>query len=112
MYRLARRFPTRIGFVDWISYAHTALRPLSVVLTGWVLLIGARLFLRRTRSQNLQRKMSPELLVRVLMHFTTDIAPIACIQKQLVQDKLKRWRRQVSPMEVLQRAKVNGVPAM
>lgn len=112
MYRLARRFPTRIGFVDWISYAHTALRPLSVVLTGWVLLIGARLFLRRTRSQNLQRKMSPELLVRELMHFTTDIAPIACIQKQLVQDKLKRWRRQVSPMEVLQRAKVNGVPAI
>ncbi|WP_063589313.1 secretion/conjugation apparatus DotM-related subunit [Achromobacter ruhlandii] len=112
MYRLARRYPTRIGFFDWLGYAHTAMRPMSLFLVGWVLLIGARLYARRAGSQNLQRKMNPDLLVQELMHFTTDIAPIACIQKQLVQNKLKRWRRQVSPMEVLHRAKVKGVPAI
>ncbi|ADP20163.1 MULTISPECIES: secretion/conjugation apparatus DotM-related subunit [Achromobacter] len=112
MYRLARRYPTRIGFFDWLGYAHTAMRPMSLFLVGWVLMIGARLYARRAKSQNLQRKMTPDLLVQELMHFTTDIAPIACIQKQLVQNKLKRWRRQVSPMEVLHRAKVKGVPAI
>lgn len=109
MYHLARRYPTRITIADWLGYAHTTLRPLSILLVIWVLGMGLRLIVRRSQAHNFQRKLTPDRLVHELMHFTTDIAPIACIQNKLVQNKLKSWRRQVSPMEVLKSAKVNGV---
>lgn len=112
MYRLARRYPTRVALKDWLGYAQTSLRPLSVMLASCVAVMGTRLVIKRRRTQNLQRKMTPDLLVQELMPFTSDIAPIACIQKQLVRNTLKHWRRQVSPMELLRRAKVHGVPAI
>jgi hypothetical protein len=111
MYRLARRYPTRIAFEDWVVYANTSLRPLSVILAGVVACMGARL-LSKKRGRGLQRKLTPEKLVHEMVPVFTDIAPIACIQKQLVQNKLKRWRRQVAPMELLNWAKYDGVPVI
>jgi len=106
-YVLFRRHPAHISFPDWLAYVNLGLKP-------WVLVfavVAAWLFRRQVRYIKMGRmneKMTPESLAMQMMRVFTDIAPVVKLQKDLVANRLSKWKRQVFPYEFIQKARHQG----
>lgn len=102
-YQLYRTHPNRIGFMDWCAYLNVALKP-------WVyasLPLYVVLFQRQLRKTKIlrTRKLTPETFAQKMVVAFPEIAPVVCIQKDIVANKFKEWRRQTFPDELLRAAK-------
>lgn len=101
-YELYRQYPNRIGFIDWMSYLNTAFKPWLVVFFA----IYAALFMRQIKKMKTLRqvKLTPLSFAQKMVHSFPEIAPVVCIQKEIVANKFKEWRRQTFPDELIRTA--------
>jgi len=110
-YYVSRYHARHLSFLDWLTFCNVALRPWSIALIG----IMSWLFIRQHKkvaSQRLNRTLSPEELARNMMNVFTDIAPVVSIQSKIAGDKLKEWRRQTFPHEIIQSATYQNKPVL
>jgi len=106
-YVLFRRHPAHIPFMDWVRYINLTLKPWVFVFIPF----ATWMFVRQSKyikKGRLNEKMTPESLATQMMQVFTDIAPVVKLQKDLVADKLSRWRRQVFPHEFIEKARYQG----
>lgn len=101
-YKLYRQYPNRIDLVDWIAYANQAFKPWLALFCVLYLYAFTRQ-LKRTRLLR-REKMTPDNYVQQMVKAFPEIAPVVSIQRDIVADKYKEWRRQTFPDELLRKA--------
>lgn len=100
-----------VSFGNWVDYLNLCLKPyagLWIPVATW-LFFRVRRHIRRT---NMSDRMTAERLAANMMSTFSDIAPVVRLQKKLVEGSLKAWRRQVFPVETLQRARHQKRPVL
>jgi hypothetical protein len=90
--------PSDVSVFSWIGFVNAALLPLSIFF--FLVYLGAISYVAFRKRSNVARKINPDMLLAHTLKTFTGIAPVLKIRKQIVENKLKEWREQVSPEEV------------
>lgn len=92
------RAPSEVSIFSWVGFINTALLPLSALFfLAYIPGIG---YIVLRKKSNVARKITPDMLLAHTLKTFTGIAPVLKIRKQIVENKLKEWREQISPEEV------------
>jgi hypothetical protein len=99
-----------VGFPQWVEFVSVAFQPLALVLA--ILYVPLVFTLARGRK-SVQRRFTPDSLMRLASEKFTGNLPILTLRRQIAANTHPLWRLPVQPEEVLSkwRAPMNSVRA-
>lgn len=92
-----------VSAVQWAEFTSVAFQPLMAVLM--VAYIPLLLLLAKRRA-SIQRKFTPDALMKLMSDKFTGNLPIVAIRKQIASNSLPGWRLPMQPEEILKKWRV------
>lgn len=87
-----------VGLVQWLEFASVAFQPLAFVLALLYVPLVVQLVRQR---KSVQRRFTPDSLMRLASEKFTGNLPILTLRRQIAADQHPLWRLPVQPEEVL-----------
>ena len=91
---------TDIGLFRFLKFADAALRPYALMFAAWTVYAVVKT-VRATLAGDVQRKLSPEQLLRSATGFFTGNIPIMHLREKIVNNQLPQWARQRQVVEII-----------